>query len=178
MVPGTSFLEAIYTKNRWIAHAFFWLFVLGFYSMLFSQGSNSFLHTLFFVGLLMPVTIAATYLLNYFLVPSYLLKGKYGLFALYFLYTLVGSLFLEMWIVVLTLIVVAELNIKAMSPGSINLTFLLISLLMIVFLGVALKMLSNWQQSKNDYNQLMRDKVEAELRFLKVQLNPHFLFNT
>ena len=178
MVSSTSLLESIYIKNRWVIHAAFWLFVLAFYSMLFAQGSNHFLHTLFFVGLLMPVTIAATYFLNYFLVPNYLLKGKYGPFALYFLYTLVGSLFLEMWIVVLTFIVVAELNIKAMSPGSINLTFLLTSLLMIVFLGVALKMLSHWQQSKNDYNQLMRDKVEAELKFLKVQLNPHFLFNT
>lgn len=178
MADTVSLLETINSKNRWVVHAAFWIFVLVLYSLLFAQGSNQFWHTFFFVGLLMPVTISATYLLNYFLVPTYLLRGRYVSFALYFLYTLVGALFLEMWIVVLTFIVVAKLNMKAMSPGSINLTFLLTSLLMIVFLGVALKILSHWQKSKDDYNHLMRDKIEAELKFLKVQLNPHFLFNT
>jgi LytS/YehU family sensor histidine kinase len=138
MAATVSPLETINSKNRWVVHVAFWVFVLVLYSLLFAHGSN----------------------------------------ALYFLYTLVGALFLEMWIVVLTFIVVAELNMKAMSPGSINLTFLLTSLLMIIFLGVALKMLSHWQKSKDDYNQLMRDKIETELKFLKVQLNPHFLFNT
>jgi LytS/YehU family sensor histidine kinase len=178
MAAPISLLHSINSKNRWVVHVAFWLFVLVLYSLLFAQGANQFWHTVLFVGLLMPVTISATYLLNYFLVPTYLLRGRYASFALYFLYTLVGALFLEMWIVVLTFIVVAELNMKAMSPGSINLTFLLTSLLMIVFLGVALKMLSHWQKSKDDYNHLMRDKIEAELKFLKVQLNPHFLFNT
>lgn len=178
MAAPISLLHLINSKNRWVVHVAFWVFVLILYSLLFAHGSNQFWHTVLFVGLLMPVTISATYLLNYFLVPTYLLRGRYASFALYFLYTLVGALFLEMWIVVLTFIVVAELNMKAMSPGSINLTFLLTSLLMIIFLGVALKMLSHWQKSKDDYNQLMRDKIEAELKFLKVQLNPHFLFNT
>ena len=178
MAAPISLLHSINSKNRWVVHMAFWVFVLVFYSLLFAQGSNQFWHTVLFVGLLMPVTISATYLLNYFLVPTYLLRSRYASFALYFVYTLVGALFFEMWIVVLTFIVVAELNIKAMSPGSINLTFLLTSLLMIVFLGVALKMLSHWQKSKDDYNHLMRDKIEAELKFLKVQLNPHFLFNT
>jgi hypothetical protein len=126
----------------------------------------------------MPVTIGSTYFLNYFLVPEYLMRGRCFSFVVYFIYTLVGALFLEMWIAVLTFIAVAEANIKDMSPGSINFPFLMAALLMVIFLGVALKMLSHWQKSKNEYQQLMRDKLEAELRFLKTQLNPHFLFNT
>jgi LytS/YehU family sensor histidine kinase len=43
---------------------------------------------------------------------------------------------------------------------------------------MGIKMLLHWKQSKEDYQKLMRDKIETELRFLKVQLNPHFLFNT
>jgi LytS/YehU family sensor histidine kinase len=39
-------------------------------------------------------------------------------------------------------------------------------------------MILHWRQSKEDYQKLMRDKVETELKFLKSQLNPHFLFNT
>jgi LytS/YehU family sensor histidine kinase len=39
-------------------------------------------------------------------------------------------------------------------------------------------MLLHWRESKEEYEKLMRDKVVAELKFLKIQLNPHFLFNT
>lgn len=126
----------------------------------------------------MPVTIGTTYLLNYYLVPRYLMKERYGFFLLYFIYTLIGSIFLEMMIAMLTFIVMAEVNIKDMSPASIDIFFLLTSLLMVVFLGVAIKFLNHWRTSREEYQKLMRERVEAELRFLKVQLNPHFLFNT
>ena len=39
-------------------------------------------------------------------------------------------------------------------------------------------MLLHWKKSKEDYQKLMREKIETELKFLKTQLNPHFLFNT
>ncbi len=39
-------------------------------------------------------------------------------------------------------------------------------------------MLLHWKKSKEDYQKLMREKIETELKFLKSQLNPHFLFNT
>lgn len=165
-------------KKRWLIHAFFWVFVLVLYSLFFAHRSNNYWQTFFFVGLLMPVTISTTYFLNYFLIPKYLLKERYGFFLLYFLYTVIAALFVEMWEMVLTFIVVARLNIKDMSPASINIPFLLAALLMIVFLGVALKMLSHWRKSKEEHQQLLLEKAEAELKFLKMQLNPHFLFNT
>jgi LytS/YehU family sensor histidine kinase len=78
----------------------------------------------------------------------------------------------------LTFLIMAELRVQNMSPASVDIFFLITSLLMVVFFGVAIKMLLHWRQSKADYQQLKRDKVETELKFLKVQLNPHFLFNT
>jgi LytS/YehU family sensor histidine kinase len=72
----------------------------------------------------------------------------------------------------------AEIQIKNMSPASFDVFFLLVSLLMVVFLGVSIKLLLHWRQSKEDYHKLMRDKTDTELKFLKAQLNPHFLFNT
>lgn len=126
----------------------------------------------------MPVTIGTTYFLNYFLVPRFLMKERYGLFILYFIYTLIGSLYLEMVISYAVFIIVAEVQIRNMSPASIDIFSLLASLLVVVFFGVAIKILLHWRKSKEDYQKLMRDKVEAELKFLKTQLNPHFLFNT
>lgn len=173
-----SLLDYLFSRQRWVIHILFWLLILVFYVVFFGRENSNYLQTFFFVGLLMPVTIGTTYFLNYYLVPRYLMKERYGFFILYFIYTMLGSLFMEMMIAMLTFIVMAEVRIKEMSPASIDIFFLLTSLLMVVFFGVAIKMLLHWRESKEEYQKLMRDKVEAELRFLKIQLNPHFLFNT
>jgi sensor histidine kinase YesM len=39
-------------------------------------------------------------------------------------------------------------------------------------------MLLYWRTARLDNEVLIRQKLETELKFLKVQLNPHFLFNT
>jgi LytS/YehU family sensor histidine kinase len=65
-----------------------------------------------------------------------------------------------------------------MSPASVDFVFMLTSLLLVVFMGMGIKMLLHWRRSREDYERLLREKVEAELKFLKAQLNPHFLFNT
>lgn len=171
-------IDYLFTRQRWAIHVLFWLLILAFYVVFFGRKNSNYLQTFFFVGLLMPVTIGTTYFLNYYLVPQYLMRERYGFFILYFVYTLIGSLFLEMVISMLTFIVMAEVRIRDMSPASIDLFFLLTSLLMVVFFGVAIKMLLHWRQSREDNERLMREKVEAELKFLKTQLNPHFLFNT
>jgi len=178
MTRFDSAMDYLFSRQRWVIHAFFWLLILAFYATFFGRENSNYIQTFFFVGLLMPVTIGTTYFLNYYLVPRYLMKERYGFFVLYFSYTMLGSLFLEMMIAMLTFIVMAEMRIKEMSPASIDIFFLLTALLMVVFFGVAIKMLLHWRQSKEDYQKLSHDKVEAELKFLKVQLNPHFLFNT
>lgn len=172
------FLDYLFSRQRWVIHVCFWLLILAFYVVFFGRRNSNYLQTFFFVGLLMPVTIGTTYLLNYYLVPRYLMRERYGFFLLYFIYTLIGSIFLEMMVAMLTFIVIAEVNINDMSPASIDIFFLLTSLLMVVFLGVAIKFLNHWRTSREDYQKLMLERVEAELRFLKGQLNPHFLFNT
>lgn len=173
-----SFLDRLFSRHRWAIHIIFWTGVLLMYSIFFGRKNDNYTQTFFFVGMLMPVTIGTTYFLIYFLLPRYLLKQHYGFFLLYFAYTLIIALFLEMIIAILTFILIAELQIRNMSPASVDLFFLMTSLLMVVFLGVAIKLLLHWRQSREDYQILMREKVEAELKFLKVQLNPHFLFNT
>jgi LytS/YehU family sensor histidine kinase len=173
-----NFIDYLLTRKRWVIHILFWLFILMFYVIFFGRKNSNYLLTFFFVGLLMPVTIGTTYFLNYYLVPRYLMKDRFAFFILYFIYTILASLFLEMMISLLTFLVMAGLNMKNMSPSSIDIFFLLTSLLMVVFLGVAIKMVWHWRKSKEDYQHLMKEKVETELKFLKTQLNPHFLFNT
>lgn len=171
-------LDNMITRKRWILHVVFWAAILLIYGIFFGRRNNNYFQTLFFVGLLMPVVIGATYFFNYYLIPRFLISGRYRFFILYSFYTILTALFLSMVVALLTFLIMAELRVQNMSPSSVDIFFLLTSLLMVVFFGVAIKMLLHWRRSKEDYEKLMRDKVEAELKFLKVQLNPHFLFNT
>lgn len=178
MNQPVTWLDNIITRKRWILHVVFWVMILLIYGIFFGRRNNNYFQTLFFVGLLMPVVIGATYFFNYYLIPRFLISGRYRYFILYSFYTILTAMFLSMMVALLTFLILAELRVQNMSPASVDIYFLLTSLLMVVFFSVAIKMLLHWRQSKHDYQKLMRDKVEAELKFLKVQLNPHFLFNT
>lgn len=45
-------------------------------------------------------------------------------------------------------------------------------------LGMSIKLTNNWIQTRRRQQMLEKEKLESELKFLKYQFNPHFLFNT
>jgi LytS/YehU family sensor histidine kinase len=51
-------------------------------------------------------------------------------------------------------------------------------LMMVLALSFALEIARKWQKSIQDAARAEADKANAELSFLKAQINPHFLFNT
>jgi two-component system response regulator LytT len=130
----TLLFDTFFTKRRWVAHGCFWVLILAFYVIFFGRRTENYSLTLFFVGLLMPVTIGTTYFVNYVLIPRYLMQERYLFFGIYFTYTLLGSIFLETVIALITFIIMAELSIKSISPASIDIVFLLTSLLMVILL--------------------------------------------
>jgi len=49
---------------------------------------------------------------------------------------------------------------------------------MIVFSAMAIKLVFSWLNVQKENQQLIIEKIESELKFLKSQIHPHFLFNT
>lgn len=83
-----------------------------------------------------------------------------------------------MIIVVLTFILLAELKTTNMAPATLDLFFIMAAMLMVVFLSAAIRLVFVWSKAQQENQKLMLEKVEAELKFLKAQIHPHFLFNT
>lgn len=49
---------------------------------------------------------------------------------------------------------------------------------MVVSLGLALRLIRQWRETEQRALRAETEKAQAELSFLKAQINPHFLFNT
>ena len=165
-------------KTKWLLHLVFWLAVLVFYTIFFGYKNVDYKITFSFVVVLLPVTIVTTYFLNYELIPNYLVKKRYAKFLLYFIYTLIISFYIEMITVIIIFVTVAELNLKEIHPSNTNAILLIAGMYVVVFLGVAVKFVNHYNSNQIQIQKLKKEKIEAELKFLKTQLHPHFLFNT
>lgn len=183
--PHTSAPRGGRGPLRLAAHVLFWLAALAFYTLYFGGRQNDYAQNLLFVSVLLPITIATTYFLLYWLIPRYLLTRRYGYFALYFCYTLLFSFYLELALVVTLFITVAEYQALVVQPSLTGQLDVIAGMYLVVALAVALHLLRRWYVMQTRHARLERTRLEtelklkeAELELLKSQLHPHFLFNT
>jgi len=174
-------------SSKWLRifyHLIFWLVVGSFYFLIFNWNSAfPEVSIILTIGLL-PVAVLVTYIFNYLLVPKYLGSKRYGSFLYLSFFTLLGSTWLSFLIVFYALIHI--LNKEAsLDPAVLHPELQVISLNFIVFFAIAVKQIKRAffiQQEKNEMEKAqlnMELKLkEAELKLLKAQIHPHFLFNT
>lgn len=130
--------------------------------------------------ILMPVKMAAVYFTIYVLLPRYLMKKRYAVFfSLFFLSAIVFGL-LHRW---LQFYIIGPLYYPEIYMGNYfwdwsHLLYGVLNIYTIVAVAAAIKLLKQSYQSQRQTQQLANEKLEAELKLLKAQIHPHFLFNT
>lgn len=164
-------------KQNYFYHILFWLLSFALCAFLLSY-DNNWKEALLLAIIYLPITIASAYLISNYLIPNYLLKGKKTRFGLYVFYVFIVTIYLTLLINTLVFIQIADLQYKLMPPATRDLAILNTVLFLIVFLFVAVNSIEKWRKTENEKNIAIKNMAEAELRFLKSQLNPHFLFNT
>ncbi len=180
----TQFINSTLQK-RWLGHVIFWILLLLCYTLAMKDGygsmSESFNRN---VVLLLP-QITASYYLIYFLNPTYLYKKKYVSFGFLFL---IGTYVFSILARVLIIYVLEELyrespfrqeslleiasDVKRLYQEFFHRVFLP------VFLFASVMLVKERFEEKSRGELLKKEKVIAELNFMKAQIHPHFLFNT
>jgi len=171
-----------YPRFKIIAHIIFWAISFVLLSLLFHFYGESYSVSLFVKSVIINLLFSfAVYLNLYFLIPRFLKKKNY-IFYLFWLVTLLTiiSLLLQL-LFIYPLKGIISFNSSA-SHFNTNLhSAYFFSILVYVVFTTFVKLVKDWI-SLQDLNlklvKIEQQKLEAELKTLKGQLNPHFLFNS
>ncbi|MGK7396092.1 MAG: LytR/AlgR family response regulator transcription factor [Candidatus Cyclobacteriaceae bacterium M3_2C_046] len=155
-------------KQNFNTYLIFWSGVTLLLSLFFGFKSDQFIQSFYFVAFLLPVAVATSYFFSHFLVPNFLLQGKYFQFVLYFFYTVIVSLWLEMLIVVLAFMILANYQFPNLLPQSTNIIQMGFLLYLIVFADGFRHMVIQMRQQQGIL--AMKQKKES-LEYLLIKVN-------
>ncbi len=171
------FLRSPLLRKRWLRHLLFWLSYVSFYAL--SAGVDDLGHAFLAELVLLPVKMVTVYFTLYCLIPRLLLRERHGWFALGVGALFIGAVFVQRAIIYYVLL-------PQLYPGMpygayLDATQLIryaLTILSVLVLASAIKIVKYWYQDQQTAKAMIQAKLEAELKFLKAQIHPHFLFNT
>ncbi len=171
MMHNASF----FLKYR-LHHLFFWMLVFGLW-FFFRVDDYARASTAFRVTAVKVVDLALMiYIVNYLFIPFLLYKKRYVWFVMAFIALIVISSVAKMYIIgKMTnnpLLYNWGFDLKRRIYDNVLPHFFLVTA------GAAVKLMMDYGRLQKRMAEIAKEKAEAELNFLKSQINPHFVFNT
>ena len=154
---------------RKLYHTIFWLLAFVVLTLGFSRSFQSMAQSFYFVAFLFPVIVGTSYLVASYLVPRFLLQKRYYKFGLYFIYTLVFSVFLELLVMTLSLVLLANFQYEAMNPKATDIVFLTIVLYAFVFLNTIILLLRKYFTGLEREGALVAEKEKLSRSYVVVR---------
>jgi two-component system, LytTR family, sensor kinase len=162
-------------KRFKLYHLLFWLiFFAGWYFLRYQDYSTQSLALRITAVKVLDLALMV-YITNLLLIPHLLYKRRYVLFTVIYVVMIFCSSILKVTILGQIMHIpnfsVWD-NFKQRFYDNIIPHYLLVST------GAALKLLTDYVTAQKRLTEITKERAEAELKFLKSQINPHFLFNS
>ncbi|WP_121245636.1 histidine kinase [Mucilaginibacter phyllosphaerae] len=168
-------------KKGWriFCHILIWLGFIAFFASLARYSGKMTIHAVLVVFVLYGVINISAFYINYLvLIPRFLDKKKYKLYALWILATLIGFGLIKYGA---GAFFKSEILMRTKGHETTFIKYFsntLIITTIFLFLSAVLKFTNDWFLNERIQRDLENQRLSAELSFLKSQINPHFLFNS
>ncbi|HEV8083121.1 MAG TPA: histidine kinase [Chitinophagaceae bacterium] len=156
-------------------HVLFWLVVFGLWYYLRYQDFSSNTMALKVIAVKVIDLALLVYITNLFLIPKFLYKKQYVIFSMIYI-TMIAASTLWKINIIGHMLMNQDFNIWDNFKTRIYDNF--IPHVLLVSTGAAFKILTDYAKAQRRIGEMAKEKAEAELNFLKQQINPHFLFNS
>jgi two-component system LytT family sensor kinase len=157
-----------------IYHTIFWLLVAGVWFYLRYQDYAT-LQIAVEVSIIKVIDLALLiYFVNLVLVPRLLYTKRYGWFAGAFIASVAITSFIKM----LALAKIQHDDLSSFTNVKEKIYNNFVTQFFLVLASIGLKSVFDYLRLQKKMADVAREKAEAELNFLKSQINPHFLFNS
>lgn len=167
--PITAFKQ--WHPKVWGYHLLFWL-LLAILLTTFGDHPNSLSWAILLEVFNLSFYAAVVYYNVFYLIPKFLSQKKFGVYIGYLLSIVVVVTMLK--VVVFSMIHTGlDRDIWIVNQGYIFLAFF-----MVVVVSTIAKISVDWVTYQREKQEIITKNVTSELRFLRSQINPHFLFNT
>ncbi len=166
-------------KQRWqiFWHAFIWILLIGFFMFLAASNTKMTLSEVLIILLYAVIDLSVFYVNYLVLIPLFLDKKRYWIYAIGILITIVlfGLGKYGLALVFRQYVLVHGKEITGFAAFFLSTVF---TNLCFLFLSAVLKFTLDWFLNERIQRDLENQRLSAELAFLKSQINPHFLFNS
>ena len=160
-----------------LVHAAYWVLITGFFLyekryLIYKAGLPYFAAC---VTIRVILLIGIAYLNIHYFLPRYLLAGRYGRYFSLVLLSILGYLLVQAFYdyIIYGFVIAPFRNQDWIETLSYN----FFSTLWYLGLMVPLKLSIDWYEQQRMLQKITVEKLQAEVNFLRSQVNPHFLFN-
>lgn len=173
-------LQSLYDiNNRIYYHALFWVCYYLFRVMMYGDVKNTYENVAYVQAIELVLKISVVYFNLYYLRIKFFNTEKYFLYSFLLVLVICIATYIQLHVIMLCV----NLGIYSpLAPEFVFSTKRFISAMghmnWIVVITLSIKIIKDAYQASRMSAQLQQEKMEAELQFLKSQINPHFFFNT
>ncbi len=170
----------MFESPRVIWHIIFWVIYTSFFAIVYGSFEEDYSRQFQIVWIDAVVQIPAVYIVLYYLMPKLLFKEKFGQFFVSLLLIILAfsalAWFSYVWVQHPLFWADDNYVPELINYGKIFKTTS--KIYPVVALAIVAKWFKFWYRQQKNNQLLAEEKLQAELKFLKAQVHPHFLFNT